>query len=131
MLTQLLELLGINASSTDIPSSGTLHIEDGNGLLYKMHKLPKTYRETSLRVLDYLKDKCDVIFSLDSYRPNSIKAQERIRRCSSEKIILKSSTQQRQVDFKEFLLNYENKRQFFQIMKTFMDNGQCQAQLTT
>ena len=92
--------------------------------MYKMHELPRTYRETpSLRVLDYLKDKHDVIFSLDSYRPNSIKAQERIRRGSSEKIILKSSTQQRQVDFKEFLLNYENKRQFFQIMKTFTDNA--------
>uniref|UniRef100_UPI00358FADE9 uncharacterized protein n=1 Tax=Myxine glutinosa TaxID=7769 RepID=UPI00358FADE9 len=72
-------------------------------------------------------DKCDVIsfwlvhssnitVSTDSYHPESIKAQERLRRGSSEKIILAGPATRKPYDFKMFLANDDNKKQMCQLL---------------
>ena len=53
--------------------------------------------------------KGNFIFSTDSYDPNSIKAQERIRRGSSEPFQIDGPNTSKPKDFKLFLLNDANK----------------------
>ena len=55
-------------------------------------------------------------FSTDSYHPESIKAQERLRRGSSEKIIVAGPATRKPYDFKVFLANDDNKKQLCQLM---------------
>uniref|UniRef100_UPI00358EE7FF uncharacterized protein n=1 Tax=Myxine glutinosa TaxID=7769 RepID=UPI00358EE7FF len=56
------------------------------------------------------------LFSTDSYHPESIKAQERLRRGSSEKIILAGPATRKPYDFKMFLANDDNKKQMCQLL---------------
>ena len=60
--------------------------------------------------------KKNFIFSTDDYHADSIKAQERLRRGSSQKYILNGAATRKPSDFKLFLTNDENKTQFFQLM---------------
>ena len=60
--------------------------------------------------------KKDFIFSTDSYYPDSIKSQERLRRGYSQKLIVDGPATRKPVDFKLFLANEENKRQLCQLL---------------
>ena len=63
----------------------------------------------------------DVVFSTDSYPPNSIKSMERARRGSYPKLIIKGENTRNPVDWKKFLKNDENKQQFIEvILKVFL-----------
>ena len=55
------------------------------------------------------------IFSTDSYHSGSIHAQERIRRGSSDRIILSGPATRKTFDFKIFLANDDNKKQLCQL----------------
>ena len=61
--------------------------------------------------------KRDLIFSTESYYPDSIKSQERLCRGYSQKLINDGLAARKPVDFKLFLANEENKRQLCQLMK--------------
>ena len=56
------------------------------------------------------------LFSTDNYNPQSIKAQERMRRGTSEKIILDGSATRKPSDVNTFLANGDNKKQLCQLM---------------
>ena len=56
------------------------------------------------------------VFSTDSYHLESIKAQERLRRRTSERIILAGPATRRPYDFKVFLANEDNKRQLCELL---------------
>ena len=56
------------------------------------------------------------IFSTDSYHPESIKTQERLRRGCGEQFILDGSATRRPKDFKSFLTNDANKKQLCEVL---------------
>ena len=55
-------------------------IQDGHALFHALNNLPPTFGAICLKILDQMVAKKDVIFSTDSYYPDSIKSQERLRR---------------------------------------------------
>ena len=70
-----------------------IFIQDGNALFHVLTNLPHTFGEICLQVLDQMVAKKHFIFSTDSYQPDSIKAQERLRRGFSEKFIVQGTAQ--------------------------------------
>ena len=73
----------------DLPNlKDALFIKDRTTLLHTLINLPPTCGEICLHVLDQMVAKKHFLFSIDSYHPQSIKTLERLRRGSSEKIIL-------------------------------------------
>ena len=60
--------------------------------------------------------KGDVIFSTDMYSPQSIKWSERKRRGSGEQLLMKGVAMKRPSDWRGFLSNDENKKQFTRIL---------------
>ena len=67
-------------------------------------------------LLDQMVAKKHFIFSTDSYHSGSIKAQERLRRGSSDRIILSGPATRKPFDFKIFLANDDNKKQLCQLL---------------
>ena len=93
-----------------------IFIQDGNALFHALTNLPLTFGGICLQVLDQMAAKKNFIFSTDSYQPDSIKAQERVRRGCSAKFIVQGAATRKPHDFKVFLGNEENKRQLCQLM---------------
>ena len=80
-------------------------------LLHSLTNLPPTCGEICLHVLDQMVAKMHFLFSTDSYHTQSIKPQERLRRESSEKIILAGPATRKPYDFKMFRANDDKKKQ--------------------
>ena len=93
-----------------------LFIQDGMALFHILSDLPPTCGDICLQVLDQMVAKRHFLFSTDSYHPQSIKAQERLWRSISEKIILAGPATRKPFDFKTFLANDDNKTQLCQLM---------------
>ena len=93
-----------------------MFIQEGMALLHTLANLPPTCGEICLQVLDQMVAKKHFWFSTDSYYPQSIKTQERLRRGSSEKIILAGPATRKPYDFKMFLANDDNKKQLCQLL---------------
>ncbi|KAK0148526.1 hypothetical protein N1851_011133 [Merluccius polli] len=74
-----------------------LYIQDGNALFHMMSNLPPTRGEICMQLLDLM--------------PDSIKAQERLRRGFTEKYIIDGPNTQKPYDFKSLLGNELNKKQ--------------------
>lgn len=106
-----------------------LFIQDGMALLHTLTNLPPTFGEICLQVLDQMVAKKHFLFSTDSYHPQSIKAQERLRRGSSEKIILDGPATRRPCDFKLFLANDDNKKQFCNLLLRVWSGQQAASRL--
>lgn len=101
----------------DLPyPKDALFIQDGMALLHMLANLPPTCGDICLQVLDQMVSKKHFLFSTDSYHPESIKAQERLRRGRSEKIILAGPATRKPYDFKVFLANEDNKKQLCQLL---------------
>ena len=58
----------------------------------------------------------DVIFSTDMYQSKSIKESERMRRGAGEKFLIKGPLIKRPANWKSFLSNDENKKQFTEML---------------
>ena len=93
-----------------------LFIQDGMALLHVLTNLCPTCSEICLQILDQMVAKTHFIFSTDSYHSGSIKAQERLRRGSSDRIILSAPATRKPFDFKIFLANDDNKKQLCQLL---------------
>ena len=96
--------------------SKTLIIEDGNATFYYMKEVPSNFNHISCKVFDMMSKNCDVIFSTDMYKADSVKATERKRRGCAEKLIIKGENTKKPADWKQFLTNDENKQQFIQVL---------------
>jgi len=70
------------------PNDETLVIFDGNACFYFLKEIPGNFSQICEKVFNILPKSGDV-FSTDSYVPNSVKAMERLRRGSGDKLILK------------------------------------------
>lgn len=98
------------------PKEATLFIQDGNALIHALKNLPSTFGHICLQILDQMIAKNDFVFSTDCYHPDSVKGQERLRRGSSQKLIVDGPATRKPADFKLFLANEDNKKQLFQLM---------------
>ena len=97
--------------NVDPPTDGTtLTIIDGNAVFHSLAQIPHTFRQISEKFFELL-PKGDVVFGTDSYHEGSIKAMERKRRGTGEKIILSGEAMKRPGDWPGFLANDENKSQ--------------------
>lgn len=95
----------------------TIYIEDGNAHFHTLKDIKPTFDLISLQILDRLSNKSDIIFSTDSYRTQSIKSQERLRRGKSERFVVEGFNQRKPADFRMFLQNDENKMQFINMLE--------------
>lgn len=98
------------------PHDTTLVVIDGNAVFHCLQQLPSNFREISQKIFDMLPKGTDVIFSTDMYKTDSIKAMERKRRGTGDKIIVKGESTKRPADWKTFLSNDENKKQLSQVL---------------
>ncbi len=93
-----------------------LYIQDGNALFHMMFNLPPTCGEICMQLLDLMVAKHHFVFSTDCYQPDSIKAQERLRRGFTEKYIIDGPNTRKPYDFKSFLCNELNKQQLCDLL---------------
>ena len=93
-----------------------LYIQDGNALFHALTNIPPTFCDICPQVLDQMVAKKNFLFSNDSYRTDSIKAQERLCRSFSQWFIKEGPTTRKPTDFKLFLANEENKTQLCQLL---------------
>ena len=93
-----------------------MFIQDGNALFHTMTNLPPTFGGICLQILDLMVAKKSFIFSTDSYHPDSIKTQERLRRGCGDQFILEGSSTRTPKDFKAFLFNDANKKQLCELL---------------
>lgn len=108
-------LLAERTSKVAYPSDA-LFIQDGNALFHSIVALPPTFGEICLQILDQMVVKKNFIFSTDRYLPDSIKATERLRRGSSERLLLDGAATRRPADWKLFLRNDQNKAQLNELL---------------
>ena len=111
-----------------------LHIQDGNALFHVLTNIAPTFGEICLQVLDQMVAKKDFIFSTDSYHADSIKAQERLRRGSSQCYLIQGPATRKPSDFKLFLENEQNKTQLCELLlKVWSSNAaaSCMEQCGT
>ena len=109
-------ILGEYTEEVEIPENA-IHIQDGNALFYTLTKLPPTFGDICLLILEIMARKKNFIFSTDCYEEFSIKGQERLRRGNnaSAGLIVKSSIQTPD-NFKYFLTNEDNKKQLCKLL---------------
>ena len=109
-------ILREHTEEVEIPENA-IHIQDGNALFYTLTKLPPTFGDICLLILEIMARKKNFIFSTDCYEEFSIKGQERLRRGNnaSAGLIVKSSIQKPE-DFKYFLTNEDNKKQLCKLL---------------
>ena len=88
----------------------TFAIIDGNAVSHSMTQIPLTFWQISEKLFTLL-PKGDAFFITDTYNEASIKAMERKRRRTGEKIILSGEAMKRPGDWPGFLANDENKSQ--------------------
>ena len=96
--------------------ANSMYIQDGNALFHALKNLPPTFGEICLKVLDQMVAKTNFVFSTDSYHPDSIKSQERLRRGFSQRYIVDGQATRKPVDFKLFLANEDNKLQLCELL---------------
>ena len=114
----------------DVPfPKDAMYIQDGNALFHTLTNIPPTFGGICLHLLDLMTPKCSFVFSTDSYHPDSIKTQERLRRGSGEQLLLNGPATRKPKDFKTFLSNNENKKQFCQVMKEVWGSSSAASRL--
>ncbi len=97
-------------------AADTLMIQDGNALFHTMTHVPGNFQLISHQIFDSMPKTMDFIFSTDMYQEGSIKDMERKQRGSSEKLIIGGPLTKKPADWKNFLMNGENKSQLVRVM---------------
>ena len=114
--------LGLKTLTSDIddskqpPQDKTLMIVDGNAMYHSLVEIPDTLKGVCEKIYSLIPGFSDVIFSTDMYEPESIKSSERKRRGSGERLLIKGPAMKRPADWKGFLANDENKKQFTDVL---------------
>ena len=109
-------LMDDNTEEVSLPVN-SMFIQDGNALFHSFIGIAPTFGGFSLQILEQMSKKHNFIFSTDSYDEHSIKAQERARRGSGEKLLVDGPATKIPKEFKVFLSNDENKVQLCKMLK--------------
>ena len=107
--------IDVDDAETPEDCTKTVYIEDGNAVLHSMKGIPNTAKDLAYRIVRQSKDNTTTIFSTDSYKENSPKSQENMRRGCGQKFLININTRLPD-DFQYFLKNKENKEQLFKVM---------------
>ena len=97
-----------------------IYIQDGNVLFYELTNLSQSRNLGGIchTILKQMCHKRNFIFSMDSYQELSIKSSERVRRGErSDRLIGIGPATISPADFKRFLTNPANKREFCELVK--------------
>ncbi|XP_049337187.1 uncharacterized protein LOC111196954 [Astyanax mexicanus] len=106
-----------------------LFIQDGNALFHMMTNLQPTCGEICMQLLDHMIPKQHFVFSTDCYQTDSIKAQERVRRGSTENFIIGGPHTHKPCDFKCFLSNEVNKKQLCDLLLKVWGSNEAASRL--
>ena len=105
---------------TDAPfpsDAKTLLIQDGNATFRAIYdRYSKHFELISYQIFDNMPKRVNFLFSTDMYHDGSIKDMEREQCGSSEKLIIGGQLTKRPADWKDFLMNSENKSQLVHVM---------------
>ena len=102
----------------------TLLIVDGNAVFHSLVEIPDTLKGVCEKIFDMIPGSSDVIFSTDMYESDSIKSTERKRRGCGDKLLIKGPAMKRPADWKGFLSNDDNKKQFTNVLvKVWSDDS--------
>ena len=101
---------------TRTPDTSTLIANDGNATFYCLKGIPTSFKQISLKLFEMTSKGPDIVFSTDSYLPDSIKSMERARRGSPPKLIIKGENTRRSANWTKFQKNDENKQQFIEVI---------------
>ena len=116
------EHLSINESTS---------VVDGNALIHSLTEIPTTYGELAERIFSCLPKTSSVHFVTDTYKLDSIKSAERLRRGSSEENDTLVFKEQIQVPhkWKHFLSSENNKKGLIHFLKMEWEKEQYAPQL--
>ena len=81
-----------------------------------VRQVPDNSKQITEKIYDMVTKTGDVLISTDMYSSTSVKAMERNRRGSSNKLIVKGLLTEKPHDWKQFLQNEDNKKQLVQLM---------------
>eukprot|EP00794_Sanderia_malayensis_P014842 gene14842-biopygen11931 len=121
------ELLHPRESQPSRQNTST-YIIDLMAAIRTLTSIPETYEELTWKFLKSLPTgffRVDIV--ADTYRPISLKAGERNKRGSSEKIIIKSPKSKIPRNFSEFLKNGKNKQRLIELMLETVKDNRIQA----
>ena len=76
--------------------------------------VPGNFEQIGEKIFEMRPKKSDMIFSTDMYKPGP---EERTWSECGEKIIIKGPNAKKLANWKEFLINYENKMQLIQVLQ--------------
>ena len=96
--------------------SESYHVIDGNAMMHSICKLPRTFGQIAKLLFDMLPKVERVDFVTDTFKTNSIKSLERLRRGTSTKILLNGPEQTVPSDWHAFLSKDENKTQLIEFI---------------
>ena len=101
-----------------MPAKEKHHIDmiDGNALFYNLSQLAETFGELDYNIFCALPKVAKVHFPTDNYMEYFIKSLKRTRRGESQAYILRGSSTKLPREWKSFLKNDENKKQFIQFL---------------
>ena len=119
-----------NMTPDDLPyHKDILFTQDRTTLLHNLTNLPPTCGEICLQVLDQMVAKKQFLFSTDSYHPQSINTLQRLRRGSSETIMLAGPSTRKPYDCKMFRANDDNKKQLCHLQLRIWSAQQAASRL--
>ena len=105
----------------DVPvrTVNVLTIEDGNSLSYYLKEITDNFKRITEKLYNSTIKSGDILVSTDMYSTASVKALERKRRGSSDKLIVKLLKTQKLQNWKKCLcFSEENKQQLVELMQT-------------
>src|SRR6218665_2572975 len=101
---------------------------DRNAHFQAFRHLPQNFEDLALQVFTRRPKAEIIIFFTDTYQQQIIKKMERLRRGSSatrspNQVLVRGPTTELPPDFKSFLLNAENKKQFINFLLSQWQSG--------
>ena len=101
---------------TDLSMENAVYVVDGNAQFQAFTNLPTTFEDLAFNLFLSLPKTQIVHFVTDTYKEMSIKQAERSRRGDSAAIVIGGPKTKLPRDFKSFLLNSDNKKQFIRFL---------------
>ena len=118
LLHQLETLIKDDSTAvSDFPSFHSTYIVDGNVMFHSLASLPETFGQLALQIFRSLPNAAVIHFITDTYRVDSIKSSERLRRGSSEELKVFGPAAKLPRNFQNFLNNDENKKRLVQLIE--------------
>ena len=94
-----------------------LVIEDGNAIFQVLTNVPENFALIAEKIFDIKSQNQSIIFSTDMCKSESVKSMERLRQGKSKQLLIASPRTKKPADWKQFVMNNENKKRLVEILK--------------